>query len=171
MKFPMFNLTYWVLQTLAMLLTCWLVPKLKVTSIFGAFFMVVALAFINANVWDLALFMKIPDEATYQTLVLFLSNGFLFWILVKILPGIEVEGFRPALIAPVIFTVSSLIVSVIVKDVDWVKFLEWVISSLGDLKDFVREHFTSLDTTKDFIEEKFGADIAPTISPKNLKDI
>ncbi len=172
MKFPTFNLTYWVFQTMAMLLTCWLIPKLKVTSIFGAFFMVVALAFINANVWDLALFMKIPDEATYQTLVLFLSNGLLFWFLVKILPGIEVEGIRPALIAPIIFTVSSLLVSIIAKEVDWVKTLEWLMQFLGDVKDFVQEHFSSVDTTKDYIEDKFGVTPTPiTESLKNLKNI
>ena len=156
MKIPTFNITYFVLQTIAMLLTCWLIPKLKVTSIFGAFFMVVALAFINANVWDLALFMKVPNEATYQMLVLFLTNGVLFWLLVKILPGIEVQGFRPALIAPVIFTVASVIVAFIAKEVDWGKTLDWTINFLKDFREFIDAHFSDTQTTKDLIDNSFG---------------
>lgn len=156
MKIPTFNLTYFVMQTFAMLLTCWLIPKLKVTSIFGAFFMVIALAFINANVWDLALFMKVPDEATYQMVVLFLTNGILFWLLVKILPGIEVQGFRPALIAPIIFTVASIIISYIAKEVDWSKTLDWTINFLKDFKVFIEDHFSDTETTRDIINNSFG---------------
>lgn len=156
MKIPTFNITYFVLQTIAMILTCWLIPKLKITSIFGAIFMVIALAFINANVWDLALFMKVPDEATYQMVALFLTNGLLFWILVKVLPGIEVQGFRPALIAPVIFTVASVIVSFIAKEVDWSKTLEWTINFLNDFKTFIEAHFSDVQTTKDVLNKSFG---------------
>ena len=118
--------------------------------------MVIALAFINANVWDLALFMKVPDEATYQMVALFLTNGLLFWILVKVLPGIEVQGFRPALIAPVIFTVASVIVSFIAKEVDWSKTLEWTINFLNDFKTFIEAHFSDAQTTKDVLNKSFG---------------
>lgn len=113
--------------------------------------MVAALAFINANVWDLALFMKVPDEPTYQMIILFLTNGLLFWVLVKILPGIEVQGFRPALIAPIIFTVASVIVSFLAKEIDWGEILTWVINFLQELKVYIENHFSDTETTKDFL--------------------
>jgi hypothetical protein len=54
-----------------------------------------------------------------QALLLFLANGVLFWILVKILPGIEVQGVLPALAAPVVFTLTSLFIDHYLADVDW----------------------------------------------------
>ncbi len=141
MKFPTFNMANWLLQTVAMALTCYLIPKLRITSIFGAFFTVVALAFINANVWDFALFMKIPDEPTNKMVVLFLVNGALFCILLKLLPGIEVEGVTPALIAPVVFTVCSFLISALVKDVNWQEVYSWTMNILTNLKDYIAHEF------------------------------
>ena len=112
-------LNYWVLQTLAMGFTALLIPRLRITSIFGAFKIVAALAFLNATLWDAALFFSLPDEMTTQAGLLLATNGVLFWILVKVLDGIEVEGFLPALVAPVVFTGLSLLIDQYGHMVDW----------------------------------------------------
>ncbi len=106
-----YNLNYWILQTLAMTLTALLIPKLRIDGPIGAFIMVIALGFVNAHLWDVALFYSVPNTPTVQTATLFLANGIIFWILVKVLPGIEVEGFLPALIAPIVFTFCSMIIA------------------------------------------------------------
>ena len=133
------NLTYWFLQTVAMMVTALLIPKLKVTGPFGALTTVVALAFINSKVWDAALFFHIPDTLTVQALTLFLTNGIIFWILIKILPGIEVEGVAPALIAPVVFTITSWVISEYGSQVNWAAVLEFVIQMLESLKSHFSE--------------------------------
>jgi hypothetical protein len=58
---------------------------------------------------------------TIKALLLILTNGIIFWVLVKILPGIEVEGIMPALAAPVIFSLLSVIVPVISGHIEWAK--------------------------------------------------
>lgn len=115
------NINYWVLQTLAMLLTAFLIPNLTITNPLGALLTVVALAFINSSIWDAALFLQVPDSITMHTAMLFLSNGLIFWILVKLLPGIECKGFLPALIAPVVFTLCSLVISKYLQHIDWIE--------------------------------------------------
>ncbi|MEZ4753565.1 MAG: phage holin family protein [Bdellovibrionota bacterium] len=130
------KLDYWVLQTLAMLLTALLLPKLKVTSIFGAFTTVVAIAFMNSKVWDAALFFNIPNTISSQAISLFLTNGVLFWILVKILPGIEISGFFTALVAPIIFTLCSMAISALLPHIDWMECLKYIINTLQELKEF-----------------------------------
>lgn len=97
-----------VLQVLALGITVFLIPRLKVTSIFGPILTVLALAAVDTYVWDGALFLAIPDEITYKAAVVLLSNGALFWILVKLLPGIEVSGVLPCIFAPVVFSVVSM---------------------------------------------------------------
>ena len=127
-------LNYWVLQTFAMGLTALLIPRLRITSIFGAFKIVAALAFFNATLWDAALFFSLPDTMSTQAGMLLVVNGVIFWILVKVLDGIEVEGFLPALVAPVVFTVLSLVIDQYGSLVDWGKIYELALSTMEKLR-------------------------------------
>jgi putative membrane protein len=112
-------LRHWLLQTVAMMITALLIPRMRITSIFGAFGIVVALAFVNATLWSAALFSAIPDSPTVQALVLVLTNGAIFWILCKLLPGIEIGGILPAIVAPIVFTFVSVLAARYAADVDW----------------------------------------------------
>ena len=131
------SLNYWVLQTIAMLATALLIPGLTVKGPIGALAMVIALAYVNAKVWDATLFFQIPHSVTTHTAILLLANGILFWILVKILPGIEVEGFLPALVAPIVFTILSILVSYYLKDIDWLLVLERSIQYIREFRDYL----------------------------------
>lgn len=113
------NISFWIIQTLAMMITAFLLPGLSVSGPLGALAAVIGLAFMNAHLWDAALFFSIPDTFTIHTLTLLVANGLLFWILVKVLPGIEISGCLPALVAPVIFTFLSIFLQNYAKDVDW----------------------------------------------------
>jgi len=106
--FPNLNLEYWIFHTVAMLLTALIIPRLRITSIFGAVLTVFALVVVNSTVWNAALFFELPNSMTTRTVLLLLSNGVIFWLLVKILPGIEVDGFLPAVAAPIIFTLLTV---------------------------------------------------------------
>lgn len=105
-----YYVNYWVLQSLAMALTVALLPNLRLTGIGGATLMVAALALVNSFVWDAALFLQVPDSLSAHALVLVGVNGAIFWILVKLLPSIEIDGIWPAIIAPVLFSIFSLFV-------------------------------------------------------------
>src|SRR5688572_8919198 len=94
----------WVLQVIAMMITALLIPRLRITSLLGALGIVAALAAFNATLWDSALFSAIPQAATVEALVLLIVNGVIFFVLTKVIPGIEVRGVLPALVAPLVFT-------------------------------------------------------------------
>lgn len=133
------NLNYWFLQTVAMLVTALIIPRLRVTSVFGALTVVIALGFVNSKVWDAALFFHIPNTLSIQTVLLLLTNGIIFWILVKLLPGIEVDGFLPALVAPVVFTFCSLVICYYEQYIDWLKVLDVAIGVLQGLREYFNE--------------------------------
>lgn len=130
--------SYWIMQTLAMLLTAALIPRLRITSIFGAIGIVACLGFVNSTVWDAALFFSVPSSFTMQAITLLLSNGVLFWILVKVLPGIEVRGVAAALVAPVVFTILSMLIDKYGKTIDWSTLFQSVITSIEHLKGALR---------------------------------
>jgi uncharacterized membrane protein YvlD (DUF360 family) len=114
-------INYWGLQTVAMMLTALVIPRMKITSIFGALGIVLALGLVNATVWDTALFFSVPSSFSGHALTLLAANGVIFWVLVKMLPGIEIEGFAPAFVAPVVFTALSLAISSYGRDVDLIE--------------------------------------------------
>ena len=130
---------YWLGKTVAMALTAFLIPKLTITNIGGALFTVVAIALVNATIWDAQLFSFVPTAFSTDALLLLLANGVLFWVLVKLLPGIEVEGVLPALVAPVVFTLSSVLVTELGNEVDWDAVFAFALSTLGDIKSYFIE--------------------------------
>lgn len=136
-QLPVFDLTYWVMQTVAMALTALLIPNLKVTSIFGPVLAVVALSVVNMTVWSSHLFSALPNSVTTQTLTLLAINGGIFWVIVKVLPGIESKGILPVLIAPIVFTTCSVVLPRIVAQIDWSKVRVEATKLIGETKRFV----------------------------------
>ncbi|NIR58061.1 MAG: hypothetical protein GWO02_00340, partial [Gammaproteobacteria bacterium] len=72
-----------------------------------------------------ALFLSVPSAPTTQALTLLVANAAIFWALVKLLPGIEIEGILPALAAPVVFTCASLLIDRYGREIDWVAIIQW----------------------------------------------
>jgi len=147
-------LTYWLLQIISMAITAALIPRLYITSLFGAGIIVAAIALVNATVWDAALFFQLPESFSLHALTLLLANGILFWVLVKLLPGIEVVGILPAILAPVVFTITSLLIAEISADINW----EAVIRSVVELITGVRDRLLG------------GAPVHPLPEPANPRN-
>ena len=132
---------FWILQLLAMLLTILLIPKLRISGLAGTLFLVGAIALVNAFLWDPALFYAIPDAVSLQAFLLLLANGVIFWMLVKLVPGIEVEGLTPAIAAPVVFTACSILVNRYGSTIDWTAVFKVLSEAIVGIFGTVREYF------------------------------
>lgn len=133
-----FDLYSWGLQCAAMALTALLIPNLKVTSIFGPVLAVIGLALINSYVWSSTLFSTIPDSISAQTGTLFLINGVIFWLVVKVMPGIETKGVLPSLMAPLVFSLCSLVITRYSSSIDWVAVESQSAKLIADAKRYVQ---------------------------------
>ena len=162
------DVTYWAFQTAAMMLTCFLLPNLEVRGPIPAFFTVLVLAFINAHVWNAALFFNIPNTFTMQTLSLLLVNGIIFWIVVKILPGIDIEGVLPAIIAPIVFTVCSVAISHFGSQVNWNEVGKTVSDEIRNAKSYF-EQLQSQQTTQSPMELLPLPNIQPTLQSQKYE--
>jgi putative membrane protein len=147
-----FDPGYWALQCVAMMLTCLLIPKLRVDGPIAALLTVVVLAFINAHIWSSALFLKVPDSFAYKTLLLFVTNGILFWLVVKILPGIEVQGIFAALLAPVMFSIMSLLIDQYKDQIDWALVWKYTLEFIAKVK----EYFSQVKASNSLILPNFS---------------
>ncbi|NDC36582.1 MAG: hypothetical protein EBZ48_00855 [Proteobacteria bacterium] len=128
------KLEFWALQTVAMLLTAFLIPGLTISGPIAAFVTVLVLSLVNTYLWDAALFLSIPLDFTTHTIALIVANGILFWVIVKILPGIAVKGLLPALVAPVVFTIFTILIQHYGPLIDW----QLVLKKVAELFSTVR---------------------------------
>ena len=135
MSFMNLHLDSLLLQTIALLITAFLLPKFQVHGPLSGLIMVAALTFINTNLWDAALFYSIPNSFSTQAIVTLLTNAVVFWVLAKSLPGIAIQGFLPALIAPVVLTAVSLLTYQYGRDVDWMHILSQIQDQFRFIKD------------------------------------
>lgn len=161
-------LQYWLMKAVAMGLTALLIPRLRLSSIVGPFLMVAALALVNATIWDAELFGLLPSSLSMQIVVLFTVNGFLFWLLVKLLPGIEVDGFLPALVAPIVFTVASMLVTEVSKRVDWPAVINSSLATIDELKTYLRsepDHSQTSGIPSLLVSWKLAPAATPMVAP------
>lgn len=126
-----------------MIITSALIPGLRISSIFGPALMVAGITGINHYFWDSSLFHALPEGITEQALTLLLINGFFFWLLVKILPGIESEGLISVIIAPIVFTVVGVFIEKYGKTIDWTVVMSEVSRIMSQIRDYVRESFSN----------------------------
>ena len=153
-----FNLTFWIIQTVAMMITAFLLPGLTVSGPIPAFATVAVLGLINAHLWDASLFFNIPQSFGAPALMVLLANALIFWIVVKILPGIEVRGILPAIAAPLVFTITSALISRYEPMVDW----STVAQRAGDAVATLRDSMTS---ARDSMLAEQSKDAAPSNDP------
>ncbi len=113
------SLDFWILQSIAMLFTVILIPRLRLTGVSGVVLMIVGLGLVNTYLWDPQLFSALPDTLSSRAVLLLFVNGLIFFALVKLLPGIEIEGVMPAIAAPIVFTLSGVLIKRYGSEIDW----------------------------------------------------
>lgn len=131
-------LTQLLFQSIAMALTVGILPNLMISSIFGPVLMVAAITAVNHYFWDSALFYSLPTDFSTRTMTLLFINGALFWILVKVLPGIEMIGFLPAIAGPLVFTAVNIAIQEYGRDIDWSQLMREIRNIMHEIKMFMQ---------------------------------
>ncbi len=143
------DIMHWVTQTVAMALTALLLPNLRVTSIFGPIMAVGALSLVNTTLWSTNLFSQLPVSASTQALTLLAINGAIFWLIVKLLPGIESKGVLPVIAAPIVFTVCTMVIPEVTARVNWNAVRSEASRLYSETRKFVEAQSGSPDSPKE----------------------
>lgn len=133
-----FEPSYWLIQGVALCVTAFVLPGLKMTSIFGPLLMIVSLAIVNAFLWDTSLFFNIPNDFSTHAMMVAGWNAVIFWLLVKLLPGIEVEGIVAPILAPILLTAATLFAGQYAHKVDWSKLTEGVVREVHEQRELLK---------------------------------
>lgn len=128
------NFDFIILQSLAITLTAILLPRLKIKSFSAPVMTAVALSWINDIYWDSGLFYSVPTSLSTDTLTLLVMNGLIFWIIIKLIPGIEIRGILTPIYSAVIFTCCSMLAHKYGSDINWTEVIQNIFSLLDEVK-------------------------------------
>jgi len=130
--------SYWIIQAVALTITAFLLPGLRITSILGPIMLVAGLAIVNAFLWDASLFFHIPKDISTHAILIVLWNALIFWFLVKLIPGVEIRGFVAPVLAPILITVTTLFAGQYATKIDWEKLATGVAGEVQVQRDLLR---------------------------------
>jgi putative membrane protein len=111
----MYLLLKWLIMTISILLSAYLIPGVRVSGFFSALWVALFLGLINALVRPVILLITLPVNILTLGLFTFVINAVLILLVSSIVKGFSVEGFWSALFFSVVLSVINYIFSAILK--------------------------------------------------------
>jgi len=107
-------LVKWLVNAVAIVITAYLLPGVRLSGFFAALVTALVLGLINVFIKPLLLLLTLPLNILTLGLLTFVINALLILLTSAIVPGFYVKGFLSALLFSLILSVISYILNVIV---------------------------------------------------------
>jgi putative membrane protein len=111
-------LVNWLITTLSILISAYLLPGVMVRSIGAATITALVLGFINAIVRPILVILTFPLTIVTFGLFIFILNALLVLLTSAIVPGFDVRSFWWALLFSLIFSAVSFVLHRIIPSYD-----------------------------------------------------
>jgi putative membrane protein len=105
-----------LVAALSLLLTAYLVPGFEFDSFITVAIAALILGLVNAIVRPILVILTLPLTLLTLGLFLFVINALMLWLVGFLTPGFTVAGFLPALLASVVLTFVSTLLSLLVRN-------------------------------------------------------
>ena len=117
-------LVRWLLLTISIIVTSYLVDGIHVTSFFSAFFAAAVLGIPNALFRPLLIVITLPINILTLGLFTFVINALLLKMVSGVVPGFYVQGFLSAVFGSLIISLVSWLLSSFVNDRGRIGYIE-----------------------------------------------
>lgn len=107
-------LIHWLIRAVAIVITAYLLPGVKLSGFAAALFTALVLGFINTFIKPLLLLLTLPLNILTLGLFTFVINALLILITSALVPGFVVTGFGWALLFSLVLSIINYILGVIV---------------------------------------------------------
>jgi len=107
-------LAVWLINTLALLAVSYLMPSVQVSSFGAALGAAAVLGLVNAFIRPILVILTLPVTLLTLGLFIFVINGVLFLAVANLLEGFAVAGLWPAILAAILFSLVSWLLSALV---------------------------------------------------------
>lgn len=106
-------LIVWLLNAFALMVVAYFFKGVHIENYFSAFIAAAVLGLVNTLVKPVLVVLSIPITILTLGLFLLVINGFLFWLVSKLLKGFVVKGVLAFFLAPIVYSIISSILSYI----------------------------------------------------------
>jgi putative membrane protein len=104
----------WLLNTAALLAVAYLMPSITVSGFLTALVAALILGLVNTFIRPLVVLLTLPATILTLGLFIFVINGLLFWFVGSFIEGFVVQGFWPAFVGSILYSVISWVLSALV---------------------------------------------------------
>lgn len=104
-------LLVWLLTTVSLVITAYLVPGFLIQSFVAAAIAAVILGLVNAIVRPLLIFFTLPLTVVTLGLFLFVINAITIWLVASLTPGFAITGFFPAFVGSIVLTLVGSVLN------------------------------------------------------------
>lgn len=105
----------WLILTLAVLGTAYILPGVSVSGFWAAFITALVLGIVNVFIRPILLFLTLPINILTLGIFTFVINALLILLVSAIVPGFSVANFWWALLFSIVITILVYILNKIVK--------------------------------------------------------
>ena len=107
-------LVVWLVNTLALVGVAYLMPSVRIESFGTALIAAAILGLANAVVRPILVLLTLPVTIITLGLFIFVINGLLFLGVAHFVPGFDGGGLWPAILASIVFSLISWLLSALV---------------------------------------------------------
>lgn len=104
----------WLLSTLAIMLTAYMLPRVSV-NFTSALFASIVIGLLNTLIKPLLIILTLPVNILTLGLFTFVINGVIISLASKIVPGFKVEGFGMAILFSIVLTIVNIFLGLAFK--------------------------------------------------------
>jgi putative membrane protein len=104
----------WIINAIAILIVTYIIKGIEVASPVVALVAAFVLGIINAFVRPILIIITLPINVLTLGIFTLFINGFLFYLVSKIVKGLVITGFWPAFIGAIIVSVISFLLSLFI---------------------------------------------------------
>lgn len=106
-------LTEWIVRTLILLVTTYIIPGFKIDSYTTAFVVALVLGILNMFVKPILIFFTLPATVLTLGLFLFVINALLLMLTASLVRGFQIDSFGTAIFASIVITILSTVLNTI----------------------------------------------------------
>jgi len=104
----------WIINSLAILIVTYIVRGIQSASPFTAIAVALVLGIINAFLRPFIILITLPINIFTLGIFTFFINGFLFYLVSKVVKDFVITGFWPAFFGSLLFSAISLFLSLMI---------------------------------------------------------
>ena len=107
-------LIHWLMASLALMLTAYLVPGFQIQGFTSALIAAVMIGFVNIFIWPVLAILTLPLTVVTFGLFLLIVNGIALKIAAALTPGFAINGFMPAIIGSIVLSIVGWLMRFVV---------------------------------------------------------